>query len=547
MSSDYTGRMDYAYNMNKVRGSYAMRLKWFCVVVKSLAHDYERDERILGGHTLGEWADVLDGMIDVNSTHSYLNEAQQPCITDEGKLVDYIYRNFGVRLWHLEEFTLAALDDFPSGGTPSWSWVSGALGGSMFVRRIGSLNPYQNDLHIKLPWEAREYMRRFVLHEYQPVPWEDSLSKIPGHFAHVSKEDKSMVAFTENPEKGARDIQVRVRPGRYLKRFYPYLSDDEIRDLVCAMTGEYDLKFAKTADEIQKVYENGPRSCMSHPPTEFLSYCHPVRVYGDSDLQLAYLTNKGGNKPKARALVWPEKKKIGRIYGDIERLRNMLFDAGYEQSSGDGSSLVGARIRKIMCKEHNVYVMPYIDGTQCARNYDDEYLAISHTHDAEYSANLTNGLVEECEETHEYYCDQCEEGCDDYTPVHVSSRNTESWCQYCVDNRAAFCNGDDVHIHESEATNAYFEVRRSYGVTYEEETVSRWYAETNCYLCDGLEEYVHYNIQSYQMDHGETWSKIYFDEHGVAIDGVYYDKDNVPDKQEELDLDEVEVTLEAAE
>src|SRR5690606_7560176 len=111
---------------------------------------------------------------------------------------------------------------------------------------------------------------------------------------------------------------------------------------------------AATPDDIENVYLKGPNSCMSHDLSEFSSPEHPTRVYGDSDLQVAYIVNSSGNI-SARVLVWPEKKLYGRIYGDEDRMSDMLEEAGYERGDLDG-----ARIRRIPIRDRQ-YVMPYLD------------------------------------------------------------------------------------------------------------------------------------------------------------------------------------------
>src|SRR5215218_10534460 len=139
-------------------------------------------------------------------------------------------------------------------------------------------------------WEEREELR---LRDgtYEKLPWD--LEPIPQHYAHFSVDDGAKVAFTPSPEKGMVDIQVRMKPGRYLTKFYPQLTADDVRRLAIALDKQLDVKFAVTAEDIVRVYNNGPSSCMSHPAAHF--ECgpdrHPCEVYGDSDLQLAYLSS----------------------------------------------------------------------------------------------------------------------------------------------------------------------------------------------------------------------------------------------------------------
>jgi hypothetical protein len=85
-------------------------------------------------------------------------------------------------------------------------------------------------------WKARERQRLFITREYPKVPWHGRIGTpgrriIDNHFVHVSTHDPRMIAYTETADKGRRDIQTRVKPGKYLKRYFgDMLSDDQIRE-----------------------------------------------------------------------------------------------------------------------------------------------------------------------------------------------------------------------------------------------------------------------------------------------------------------------------
>src|SRR5215218_3499799 len=205
-------------------------------------------------------------------------------------------------------------------------------------------------------WEERE-ARRLRDGTYEKLPWD--LDPIPQHYAHFSVDDGAKVAFTPSPEKGMVDIQVRMKPGRYLTKFYPQLTADDVRRLAIALDKQLDVKFAVTAEDIVRVYNNGPSSCMSHPAAHFRCGpdTHPCEVYGDSDLQLAYLSTKPLDDPdfraSARALVWPANKTWVRIYGDEGRLGPALEALGYMETD----SFKGALIRVVRDKRGRI-VLP---------------------------------------------------------------------------------------------------------------------------------------------------------------------------------------------
>lgn len=379
----------------------------------------------------------------------------------------------------------------------------------------------------RLPWEAREVLR-LLFGEYELVPWMHKYSDVQpirGHFVHISKTDPSMVAFTQDASKGERDIQTTMRPGRYLKKFYPHLSDERVFEIQAEMTGEYDVKFAVTEDEIIDVYLRGPSSCMSHSSVEYAGHIHPVAVYGDSDLHVAYMTLKGTSSIKARALVWPERKVIGRLYGPsdlAEKLRNLLGGIGYDKNASP-HNLKGAKIRRITDEngDGDRLIMPYIDGPNSFDVLDKDWCVIGGSLDACY----TNGT--DYEDTDDgVYCERCEERCseDDAVSVYTSRRTTQTWCDGCRSAEASYIESLCEYVDDDHVVVVVTHYRpHSHNST---ESFADWQDEW--YFCDGLEEYVHEDIPSVAMSNGETWCQPYFEEHGIEVDGENYRRGQEP-------------------
>lgn len=265
-------------------------------------------------------------------------------------------------------------------------------------------------------WRERE-ARRFYDGLYYPVPWDSEgwyqrSEMCKDHYAHISVETDVRIAYTPNEDMGIADRQTRIKPGRYLEQYFgERLNGDTIRRFVSEFSilhEDIKVKFAKTADEIERVYMNGPTSCMDnrHAHT-FKSKKHPVRVYAGPDLAVAYLdkpateirkkvcrhcTHLEGGCPdgapsrceggkdsifSARAVVWPEKKIYGRIYGDTDRLALALKRDGFKSGP-----LEGARITRITMRgidgngvEKDGFVAPYIDDPRNIRD-DGTYLIL---------------------------------------------------------------------------------------------------------------------------------------------------------------------------
>lgn len=331
-------------------------------------------------------------------------------------------------------------------------------------------------------WKARE-ASRFTDGTYTPLPWADEAwfkdkhDRLQ-HFAHVSTEDPGKIAFTSSNEAGARDLQTRIAPGRYLNEYYGHELCNVPRKETGAVNvlgekvmispleyyartfrkqygGGDTLHFATTGEEMVEVYENGPDSCMASCASEYASNPHhPVEVYAAGDLQLAYLKDAQGNIT-ARALVWPEKKLVGRPYGDDMALIAALEEQGYARP--DWSSLNGARLLKI--PHRGGYVMPFIDGGQ---RYDEHPDGKHFKIGGNCSAGNTNGLDRRPDEG---ICDHCGDYTDleDLAEVEVRRNHTELWCPYCVEHDAAPFEDEGETIANLAAYRRYY-VRDGNGV-----------------------------------------------------------------------------------
>ena len=318
-----------------------------------------------------------------------------------------------------------------------------------------------------LTWRMRESML-FSDGFYQAPVWRDESfwtnrsRELIDHFAHVSTEAPGMIAYTESPEKGELDRQTRTKAGRYLNKFFgDVLTPKQIAFYAEWQTrgskplldmGKVALKFATTPDEIVDAYKRGPSSCMAGSES--------VRVYGAGDLAIAYLEpeEREGNRPEiiARALVWPAKKAVSRIYPNVENWRGDGFASeheaqsasdmllarlkaeGYRSAYEDGFSIFdGARI--LAEKEYgNRYVMPYIDHLQFSGPFPapdgGEVFHLSQYGD--YAPETTGGEIV----LNRIRCERCESLIDEDDENIVIDRDGDhvTWCYRCF-NRAGWC------------------------------------------------------------------------------------------------------------
>lgn len=300
-------------------------------------------------------------------------------------------------------------------------------------------------------WIDRESSRMSSGH-YVPVPWADVhwATKHWDHFAHVSLDVPGMIAYTPDDAHGVADRQIRVKPGKYLQKFCAdHLTADDVNDWASRVKSyTADLQLATTPDDIARVYcsENGPTSCMSrdsyHQKFDFET--HPTRVYGNSDLAVAYIGTLGegetDSRIAARAVVWPANKIWSRIYGDTATLQHVLTKAGYSEGDVDGS-----RVRAIR-RDRGGYYMPYVDGVSYAE-LDGKWFVLGS---GEYATDNTDGSTDEEDSN---TCANCGDRCGE----------DDTWCQSC-DNDRQYCEhcgndyfGDDASSgHYSEERSTWF-------------------------------------------------------------------------------------------
>ncbi len=315
------------------------------------------------------------------------------------------------------------------------------------VLRDRGLVAFMRQVESDTSWHSREQWR-FECGDYIRLPWHSEDWHLPhiNLFGHVSKDNGDKVAYTASNEHGMQDRQTRIKAGRYLTM----VGCPDVNYWVAVYNGMYckqEVKFAETPDEFQRIYENGPSSCMSHSVRHYDSSVHPVRVYATGELRLAYIED-GEDNITARALVRPSKMVHCRIYGDESRLGARLTDLGYNENWE--RTLDGVRLTRI--DDRNGIVMPYLDAI-CTADFDGDYVVI--TSNGDIDCCTTNGIAND--NSHScYYCgDRVDEGegyydddgdywCDDCYSSHFNSC-VRCDRTYCVDSSNGTMCGDDFY------------------------------------------------------------------------------------------------------
>ena len=347
---------------------------------------------------------------------------------------------------------------------------------------ISSGNKYRIKRVLDDSWKHRE-QQRFADGDYEYLPWTgldwwDDRAAVAihkEHYPHPSTQEPGKIAYTESPEKGMDDVQTQIKPSKYLEKFRDILENYGGSKYAMILAREFasiyeprELRFAKTEDEIQAVYENcnsDAESCMGseeyrkdhgwgYPEAgKWPGDVHACRVYA-GELQIAYITEDSEDEDSevvARAVIWPEKKTHSRIYGAAEAtLKRALQQAGYTFNPP-----IGAKLQRVPHGKR--FLLPYIDGGSRSGQGSlavldkSDHLEICWNGTAHsYKAGETSGLSStKCNangnETQLYLCLHCgEEGTGGPIRIHNSEGARTTRCEHCVPNDA-WESGADGH------------------------------------------------------------------------------------------------------
>jgi hypothetical protein len=281
-------------------------------------------------------------------------------------------------------------------------------------------------------WRRRESGR--MMHD--AVPWMDEAfwresEHFGMHYPRPSSADPRKLAYTPDEASGMADRQLRIRPGRYLQKYFgDVLSPDEIQRWALEYDNRHaprDLNIATTADDIERVFTRGPSSCMSHGVSDYDSGIHPTRAYAAGDLGVTYIVDEDGTIT-GRAVVWPDRMIHSRIYGDIERMKGALTRAGYTLGS-----LAGARLLK-MEGPRGGWILPYLDRNSGVTDAGKYFEIASSVPD--FYAESTTGVVEA---EPEYTCTHCACAVDEDEAYSDPDGSGETYCEDCYSEIFTSC------------------------------------------------------------------------------------------------------------
>ena len=323
-------------------------------------------------------------------------------------------------------------------------------------------------------YRAYEAARRKIgnTSEWQHTPWADqdwfaqndaALDRLP----HISTVNPQEVAYYQSVDKLIRGIETRTKPGRFLAKFFPNLTPDQVRQYAndyLVATAPKQLHFARTQDDIITAIDEGPsESCQTRgyydkAPDErpwYAGHIHPAACYASGDFEVAYITDNnkpaslvdlhaGAQRITARAICNATNKKVARIYGDAAKLLPLLTSAGYVQVE---RALVECRMLKIANENGSGWIMPYVDagigsggGSLDVDSYYDYdsgklYWVLvrpEHGEHSTYEGYNKKGVLGGEEERHR--CPRCNAAHDDEDDIRYSDYENEHYCSECEDD-----------------------------------------------------------------------------------------------------------------
>jgi hypothetical protein len=333
------------------------------------------------------------------------------------------------------------------------------------------------------------FLARLVGREYTAVAGKFPIAWNTG--AHVSTTEPNLLAYFPTQKHWDNKVPQKIKAGRYLKKYFPDMSDDEIRQKANLLTGGhrtlkvlthwYDMFVAYRTLDVNGIVS----SCMTK---DCWRPVHPLMVYHESDVVLVVMYED--DEPKARALTNKHTKEFNIIYGQWERMLPMLEKAGYTHGSLDGAKInklqrypsgVGwddlkESIEAIRTTEYSNILMPYIDGhrdhSRSSHNSSSidmhaDYCQI-HQH-GDYNANDHENAMVGADNAE--MCEVCEEDYP-YGDGYYLEWEGITVCEHCYRN-----NTESVITHVSATRGNSREV------------VTEEYARDNCTYVDEATEW----------------------------------------------------------
>lgn len=385
---------------------------------------------------------------------------------------------------------------------------------------------------------------------------------------HISEGDRSRIAYTQNIDKGQRDLQTVTSVGKYLRRHFPDMPDHTIRDLSARYGSADTYKFVHTTAEMIYHLHRGPGSCMvwsenrnvrcddgvsRHPYEAYnpkYGWHMAVRIAGDETIGRALcMTKPDGHKYFVRTYARPASGNNGYSQAD-NGMENWLQDQGYSKHTSWDD---GEKLAHHPASDH--FLAPYLDGGDKRVRIGHDCIVIDS--DGDYICDQTGGMP--TYEDDDYFdCEECGDSTHDNDGHWVGYHDDTHVCEHCYENdyvygygrngrEYSFPSNDAVYIesageyyHESWLHDNEIVELESGGYETLDNAVeidNEWYHIDDDRICrtTDTDEYMLCDRGCWQCTESGDWYSDSTD--SVMIDNCQYHPDNAPEQDDDEDSD----------
>jgi hypothetical protein len=258
-------------------------------------------------------------------------------------------------------------------------------------------------------------------------------------YPHQAESDRNRLAYTQNEQKGERNLQTVTTLGKYLTRHFPQLPDHEIRNAVASYSVGGCKVLCTTAEMIQALMD-GPNSCMTNNWRGCDLDNHPYKVY-DPRLGWGLAVRIEDGEIIGRALVYEtgDQKMFVRTYlrpSNADRysqaddsLNAWLRDQGYEHAGNWDGCLM-----RYYEGRGDRPLAPYLDGgIKDVEVFTREGVKLLRVcENGEYHFESQDGSCTSNEDRQT--CEDCGDHVDDGDGYWVNAGEDQLVCQHCCDN-----------------------------------------------------------------------------------------------------------------
>jgi hypothetical protein len=328
--------------------------------------------------------------------------------------------------------------------------------------------------------DARSWVRlqldRFELHPVikaaidvcRPHDWHQLFLEWP----HASQGDRTRIAYTQNEDKGRRDIQTVTSVGKYLTRHFG-IPDHNIRDLVARYGTAASFKFVHTTAEMIFHLHRGPGSCMvwredrgvhctdgvtRHPYEAYnpkYGWHMAVRIEGDDTVGRALCMTSPDTGLKYYVRTYAKAARSGGYSETDNAMENWLSEQGYEKRHHwrDGEKLA-------YISTCNEFLAPYLDGNDKRVSMQGDHILIDSN--GNFICDQTGG--EPTDDSGDYFeCEDCGDRTEYGDGYWVGYNEDSNVCVSCYENEYVYGygrNGRQYTFLSSDAT--YVESQSEY-------------------------------------------------------------------------------------